>query len=203
MVGEVGDEAAVVGLEKGLEDQTGEQLGLGKLLGTEAVGIGRQGLGGHGQGLPRDPKRGFGKFAHVRIDLAQPGRIRGFLQSRSGVDSGDIAEQPDAVDRAGFTAFRGMKPTQPARQLIRTVRRHTLVASRPGTGGQERRRYVGEGSSARACGPPTVCGADRYWRKARRISIQTHTSAGNGLCICLCQTGPSGHRLVQEKLPQT
>src|SRR5262249_50220723 len=32
-----------------------------------------------------------------------------------------LAEPPDAVDRAGGTAFRGSQPLQPARQLIRLV----------------------------------------------------------------------------------
>ena len=35
----------------------------------------------------------------------------------------DAEGQPDAVDRAGITAFRGSMSTQPARQLILGVRR--------------------------------------------------------------------------------
>src|SRR5579862_4749966 len=37
------------------------------------------------------------------------------------------AKQPDAVDRAGMTAFRGILSLQPARQLIVRARRHTLA----------------------------------------------------------------------------
>ena len=33
------------------------------------------------------------------------------------------AEPPDAVDRAGILVFRGLTSLQPARQLIRSVRR--------------------------------------------------------------------------------
>jgi hypothetical protein len=40
VIGQVRDEAAVVGFQERLEDQTGEQLRLGKLLGTILVSVG-------------------------------------------------------------------------------------------------------------------------------------------------------------------
>jgi hypothetical protein len=42
------------------------------------------------------------------------------------------AEQSDAVDRAGILALRALKSLQPARQLIRSVRRHGKPARRSG-----------------------------------------------------------------------
>ena len=45
-----------------------------------------------------------------------------------GISSPDenIADRTDAVDRAGISAIRGLKPLQPARQLILGVRRLTF-----------------------------------------------------------------------------
>ena len=56
------------------------------------------------------------------------------------------AEPPDAVDRAGILALPGLTPLQPARQLIRVVRRYArsyqrhrkIFLSRPATRGVRR-----------------------------------------------------------------
>jgi len=60
VVGEVGNQAAVVGPEKRLEHQAGEQLRLGELLGAELVGIAAQPAVGDREGLTGNAQRGFG-----------------------------------------------------------------------------------------------------------------------------------------------
>src|SRR6516162_5567961 len=57
---EQGDDAAVVGLEEGLQGQAGEELVLGKVLAGELRGVGGQGLLGEAQGLAGHGPRRFG-----------------------------------------------------------------------------------------------------------------------------------------------
>ena len=68
--GEVGqqlDDAAVVGLEEGLQDQAGEQLGLRIEFGTIAMRIERKGVGSDGQCLFRDAHRRLAGDAHIPL----------------------------------------------------------------------------------------------------------------------------------------
>ena len=58
-------QAAVVGLEERLEDEAGEELGLGELPGAVLVGVPGQGLGADGHGLAGDAQRRFAQFAHT------------------------------------------------------------------------------------------------------------------------------------------
>lgn len=57
MVAQLDGQAAIVGLEEGLQDQASEQLGLGELLGAAAMRITGQGRRGEGHGLPGDAQR--------------------------------------------------------------------------------------------------------------------------------------------------
>ena len=54
---EQGDDAAVIGLEEGLEDQASKELGLGVDLRAEAMGVAAEGVGADGQGLPGHAQR--------------------------------------------------------------------------------------------------------------------------------------------------
>ena len=56
---EQGDEAAVVGLEEGLQGQQGEELVLGEVVPRELAGVGRQGLPGQLQSFAGDGPRRF------------------------------------------------------------------------------------------------------------------------------------------------
>jgi len=65
-------DAAVVGLEKGHQDQQGEHLLLGKIAAAEPAGIGRKGSLGDLQGLPgqrhRRPRHGSCGIHHEYIE---------------------------------------------------------------------------------------------------------------------------------------
>jgi hypothetical protein len=62
---ELGD-PAIVGLEEGLQDQAGKELGLGVDLRTELVRVKRQGFGASREGLAGDTDRRF-TSAHVLL----------------------------------------------------------------------------------------------------------------------------------------
>ena len=71
-VGQVLADAAVIGLEKLLQDQDREELMLGELLGTEPMAVGRQRIGGNGVG---GHQHAFGRLAgraHVPLSNTQP-----------------------------------------------------------------------------------------------------------------------------------
>ncbi len=57
----------VVRLEEGLQDQTGEQLGLGIEFGTIAMRIERKGVGSNGQRLFRNAHRRLAGDAHLPL----------------------------------------------------------------------------------------------------------------------------------------
>src|SRR5262249_2279799 len=82
------DDPTVVGLEEGLEDQAGEQLRLGVLLGTKAMRVVRQGRTRHRQSVACHSSRRFAQRAHPNWRVSAGKKMRGkrvFLQSRSGV----------------------------------------------------------------------------------------------------------------------
>jgi hypothetical protein len=78
------NDTAIVGLEKGLQDQTGKQLGLGVKLGAKAMGMGTQGLGANEQGLKGDTQRGFCKTIHILLDARSCQEISGFSTEQDG-----------------------------------------------------------------------------------------------------------------------
>jgi hypothetical protein len=69
-------EAAIVGLEEGLENQTDEQLRLGVELGAEWVGVGAQNLGGDHHGFAGNIQRRFGQRTHTILYVATVPRVR-------------------------------------------------------------------------------------------------------------------------------
>src|SRR5437879_5604588 len=77
-------DAAVVRLEQGFQNETGEQLRLGKLLGTEAVRVEPQPLGTDCQSLTCDAHWRLAECAHRGLDARSCQeilRFSGFLQS--------------------------------------------------------------------------------------------------------------------------
>jgi hypothetical protein len=71
-IGQMSDQAALVGLEEGFEDPTGEQLRLGELRGAVRVRVGPQGPGREGQGLAGDAQGRFAELAHPKLEAPNP-----------------------------------------------------------------------------------------------------------------------------------
>ena len=61
------DDAAIVGLEEGFQDQAGEQLGLRVEFGTIAVRIEWKGVGSNGQRLFGDAQRRLAGDTHIPL----------------------------------------------------------------------------------------------------------------------------------------
>ena len=71
MIGQVGADATIVGLEESLQDQAGKELRLRVAMGTKAVGVHPQGAFADGQRMTGHTQRRFTQRAHITLDAVE------------------------------------------------------------------------------------------------------------------------------------